>query len=811
MLKDTLRWVAIVGIIAIPVVLPFIVASTMFFPYITGKNFTFRIIVEVVAVAWVILAFLDARFRPRFSWILSAFVFFVAVVGLADLFGANPFKSFWSNFERMEGYITLLHLLAYFVVASTVLNAEKLWNVFWYASFGASMFVAGMGLGPILELVPDLSRIPRIDANFGNPIYLAVYSLFHIFIALVLLLHTKAAEWMRWVAGVGFAAFLGSVGSTLMASDEGASIGMFLLVTVVALLVLAALDIRWKARWLPYVLVLSAVAHLTVMVLTQTRGTVLGFIGGAMVTTVLIALLERSRPVLRGLAVGALVLAVVAVGTLYTIRTTDYAKENPLLARYTQISLTEGTVEARFMNWGMAWEGVKERPVLGWGQGNYEYVFSKYHDPHMYGEEPWFDRTHNIIFDWLVAAGFAGLIAYLLIPFSLLMHLWVIDPRERRWSLRSLASFSAIKALVQKRDDTFSATERALWTGLLAAYMFHNLFVFDNIVSYILFISVLAYLHWRVTQGHEPLWENVDVARETVMTVVLPITLIVGGAVMWFANVPGIMTSKNLIEALIPQYQLPNGQVVQRTPEDMLAIYEEALERDQLGRQEVREQFAQRAATMVRTEGVAPETKEAFRTRSIEAMQEELERNPESARLWLFMGSLYSNAGMIVDAEQAFATAVEKTPKKQAALFQYGEIKLMQGKIDESVEQFKKAYELVPEYDEARRLYALVLIRSGNDKQAVDLLTERFGTAAVDDSRLFMEWTNAKRYDIAAEILEKRVAENPGDVQQQVSLAATYKELGRTDEAVAILETVIEQYPEYADQIGDFLKEVRGW
>jgi hypothetical protein len=151
MLKDTLRWVVRGGVFAIPIIIPFIVSASMFFPYITGKNFTFRIIVEIIFSAWLILAFLDAHYRPRFSWMLSALVLFVAVVGLADLAGANPFKSFWSNFERMEGYVAILHLFAYFLVAGTVLNTDKLWRAFWYSTLGTSVLVALVGLAPFFD------------------------------------------------------------------------------------------------------------------------------------------------------------------------------------------------------------------------------------------------------------------------------------------------------------------------------------------------------------------------------------------------------------------------------------------------------------------------------------------------------------------------------------------------------------------------------------------------------------------------------------------------------------------------------------
>jgi cytochrome c-type biogenesis protein CcmH/NrfG len=339
--------------------------------------------------------------------------------------------------------------------------------------------------------------------------------------------------------------------------------------------------------------------------------------------------------------------------------------------------------------------------------------------------------------------------------------------------------------------------------------MFHNLFVFDNIVSYILYASLLAYLHWRVTEGHTPLWSKVTIARETVVAVVLPLTLVVGGLMVWYVNVPGITTSRLLITALIPQQQLPDGTVVRQTPEDMLAAYRRALEIDQLGRQEVREQLAQRAAQMNRSEEVSDATKQAYRDLALAEMEAELARNPNSARLQLFMGSLYGNIGRIQDAETVLVRAVELTPTKQTALIQLGEIKVILGKTEEGLALFKQAFELAPEYRQARTMYAMALIRTGSDKEAVDLLTEEYGTPAVDDSRLFMAWIDAKRFDIAAMILEERVAKNPGDVQQAVSLAAAYKELGRMDEAVALLSDVAERYPEYADQMQQFITELQ--
>ncbi len=122
------------------------------------------------------------------------------------------------------------------------------------------------------------------------------------------------------------------------------------------------------------------------------------------------------------------------------------------------------------MIWGMALEGFKEHPILGWGQENFNFVFNKYYNPGMYAQEPWFDRAHNVFFDWLIVGGILGLLAYLSLFATAIYLLWF-------------------------RIGTWSVTSKSILTGLLAGYFFQNLFVFDNLISYIMFFSVIGYIH----------------------------------------------------------------------------------------------------------------------------------------------------------------------------------------------------------------------------------------------------------------------------------------------------------------------------
>ncbi|KKU80214.1 MAG: hypothetical protein UY07_C0049G0004 [Parcubacteria group bacterium GW2011_GWA1_47_8] len=101
----------------VPFIAFIVLGQTTFFPYIVGKNFAFRIVVEIMFAGWVVLAAIDPAYRPKKSYLLGALAAFVGIITLAAIFGENPTKSFWSNFERMEGVVTYFHVFAYFIAA----------------------------------------------------------------------------------------------------------------------------------------------------------------------------------------------------------------------------------------------------------------------------------------------------------------------------------------------------------------------------------------------------------------------------------------------------------------------------------------------------------------------------------------------------------------------------------------------------------------------------------------------------------------------------------------------------------------------
>jgi len=679
--QDMLRWTVVGAVFVLPFV-PFIVADgqmfpNLFFPYITAKNFAFRILVEIMAAAWLALALVLPQYRPRRSWVMGAFALFVLAIGIADLFGAYPGKSIWSNFERMEGWITLAHLLAYLVVATSVLNTEKIWRRLFQVSLVASMLLAINGVMQIIGVaalgqggVGGLSA--RIDATFGNPIYLAAYMLFHIFLAAMLWTQMRKVR--------------------------------------------PAKDHLWPAIFYCGAIIMDTIA----LLFTGTRGAMLGLIGGALLTFILLSFSHGAKK-WRVITVSFFAALIVLGGIVWVARDSAVVRSIVFLDRLASISLTDNTTKARFFNMGMAWQGVKERPLLGWGQENYALVFDKYYDPRMYAQEQWFDRVHNSVFDWWIAGGTLGLLAFLGVFAAALLVLW--RPSAERGSTKlSRANVRSVFGLGGK--EAFTHEERSILTGLLAAYFAHNLTVFDNITSSILFATVLGYIAYREIAARD--------AAPIIRATIIPqgaLGLVGAGSgilaifLIWSINANAYTANKTLIAGIQGQ---PGG-VAQN-----LELLKRAISYQSLGTQEAREQLAQITMSILASDQVPADVKAQFAQTAVSELDKQAAASPLDARHPLFAAGVLDAAGLYKEAAVYYQRARELSPGKQSILYQMGQNALLQGDEESAVKYLAEAYNLEKSNFTAAQYLASMYYMIGDQAAARRTLEE---AAAVNPSR----------------------------------------------------------------------------
>ncbi|MEK7133871.1 MAG: O-antigen ligase family protein [Patescibacteria group bacterium] len=728
-LEKALRFL-VIGAIFLLTIVPFIVADTMFFPFITGKNFTFRIIVEIMAGGWITLALLNPQYRPRRSWILTAFTVFVLIIGLADALGAYPFKSFWSNFERMDGWVTLAHLLVYLFVVASVMTTEVLWRRLFYVTLALSACVSVYGFSQILGIsaIGNNSAsglTARIDATFGNPIYLAVYMLFHVFLALWL--------WSRVWEECGP-----------------------------------------ERRLLPSILFASVIVLDTlILFFTGTRGTMLGLLGGSILTALLLVVFARTTPLAWRIAVGYIAIIIIVAGGFWMVRDAAWVERVGFLNRLATISSSENGVKARFINWSIAWKGIQERPILGWGQENFALVFDKYYDPRMYAQEPWFDRVHNIVFDWLIAGGFLGLFSYLSIFVATLWALW------RRG---------------------FSIVERSIFTGLLAGYFFHNFFVFDNISSYILFTTVLGYIAWRssVASAEPPLWQS-TIPRSAGVAVAVVAVLAVCSAI-YGINAAALTQNKMLIRSMVPQAE---------GIEKNLELIKLTVDKGAFGTQEAREQLAQMASRIAGASDVSPAHKQAFYDLAVSEMKKQQQASPLDARFPLFLGIIYNSFGNYVAGAEALQQAHEISLQKQSILYEVAMNARARGDMAGALRALKAAYDLETANVQARIQYAAALILTGKNVEADQLLAPIIATGEAADPRIASAYLAGKQYGKIAGVWEGYVQAHPSDAQGYFTLAAAYYGMGDRPKAITVLEKASLISAEAATQAADFIQQIR--
>jgi len=714
-LNKILKWIIFAGIFVIPFI-PLLITTSMFFPFITGKNFVFRIITEIVFASWVILAIRDYSYRIKFSWVLTSVTAFVGVIALADIFGENPAKSFWSNFERMEGFVALVHLLAYSVVVGSVLNTQKLWERFLQTSIGVSLATAIYGLFQLGGIL-DTHQGNRLDATLGNASYLAIYMFFHIFILAFLMFRNGTSRFLQKIYGA-----------------------IILIETIV-------------------------LYH------TATRGTILGFMGALILVSLLIALFGKEYPKARKISAGIIAGLIVLVGGFFALKNTEFVQTSPVLSRFASISPEERTTQSRFIIWGMAYEGFKEHPVFGWGQENFNLVFNKYYKPELWQQEPWFDRAHNVFFDWLTAGGLLGLLAYLSIFVSMLYYLW------------------------RREGNNFSLFEKSIMTGLLAGYFFHNIFVFDNIVSYIMFFSIIGYLH---SVNAKPSHKEPRVFKEQASMVIASIMVVVLGVSVYFFNIRGIATAHALIGALSAQ----EGGV-----EKNLEFYEKAFSYA-YSKTEVREQLLQ-ATSQVSSLNVSDEIKQRFFNMALSEMKLYVEEEPKDIRPKLFLSSFLNNFGRYDEAIVYAEQALEQSPNKQAIRFSLANAYLNKGDFEKASQLLKEAFDLDPSYPDARIAYASSLVFVNKLIEAEQLLIEGFGTAAVDNNLLLNAYGEKGRYDLVTAIWQQKVEKDPNNPQFRLSLAASYIQVGQRQKAIDEIQKVIELNPDFREQGEFYISEIK--
>ncbi|HEY4523498.1 MAG TPA: O-antigen ligase family protein [Candidatus Paceibacterota bacterium] len=726
--------------------LPLYTSSLMLFPFITGRNFGFRILVELLVIVWAGLLILSREYRPQLTWLTRSVILFLFVVTLADILGANPYRSFWSNYERMEGLLMILHVVLFYLLVTTAFRRFQDWKWYFLGSTAVSVIVSFFGLSQKLGLTRVFQggegRSIRVDGTIGNPTYLASYLMFHIFFLLFFIWRERNA-YLRWGAG---------------------AVVLF---------------------------------ELMIIYFTATRGVILAIIGvaGFMGLAFVFRRPQDTREViLRKIAIGTLAVGIAVVGLFFAFRNNDIVKKNPTLARFTSISVGERTVQSRFLIWQMAWQGVKERPVLGWGQENFYLIFNKYYNPQLWSSEPWFDRSHNVFLDWLVHTGFLGLAAYLMILFFGLKNVWTAFKRQR-----------------------IVFYEAGILAGLFGVYFFQNLFVFDNFQSYFLLFLTLGFTDYLAESGKEPERAHIPITGRSVNSNMAfwGMGIIAVPIVIWlyYGSYLPIQASKSLIQSL------SIARVESKAPVGAIRdSFKKTMDYETFGSGEAREQLVGLMRSIVADPNRGtPEELKNFAVYAIDEAQKLTAGDAPDAKHFLFLGSAYNTAASLDPiyggkALEALQRAVALAPKKQPMYFELATTELSLGNREAALRAMEEAVRLDPSFPTAHLNAGLVAAYAGNANLVASELAEFRKLTAVPDEasfeRMIAAYSQVGDFQDIKSLIEEAIQREPVNALLYGRYAAILATVGDVKGARDAAIKAGELDPKLQPQVGQFLKEL---
>ena len=121
----TLLRFLLVFVLLLPLVVSVAPLPDTIFPYLIGKVLFFRITIEVMLVLWILLLFINSKFKPRSSLLFFSLSLFLFISVVSSLFSVDINKSFWSTLDIMQGSIDLFHWFLYFLI---LISIHHNWN-----------------------------------------------------------------------------------------------------------------------------------------------------------------------------------------------------------------------------------------------------------------------------------------------------------------------------------------------------------------------------------------------------------------------------------------------------------------------------------------------------------------------------------------------------------------------------------------------------------------------------------------------------------------------------------------------------------
>ncbi len=794
--------------------LPLLAVPPMFHPAAWGKALVFRIIVSSLLffLIWKIISkkikinFKDLLDRKnKVFWPFWLLITLWGIFLLATIFSKDPYYSFWESPYRAGGFLNFSLYIIFAILAFLIIR-KKDWQKIWGFTLVIGALASIMAIFQYFEVFKEylISSTGRPAASFGNSIFLAMYLLFLVFLALSFGLNpVRDSE------------------NKEKAQDKQISNGVkekkylkkFFYFSVIALFIFVILIIKARAVYLGLI-----IGFLYFFLLYPVRGYQKK--EEPQNKQISNGVKNRSKKILL-LKIITVIALFLIVGSIYFVNTQDqlpeFVENNRTLKTIApRLSFELIFEEARFSAWKVSIEAIKERPILGWGPENFSVAFDKHYDPRLPGlSRIWWDRAHNFILDIAIEAGIPALIIYL----SLFAALF--------WQLQKLKTKNPNDALICHGIQ-------AVFIGYLTA----NFFSFDSFSTYLIFFLLVGYSLFLIQKNNEltetrsllinrdpvsdsPLWKSGLIFGLFCVLVLF----------IWLGALKPLEINKELNWAIYYSERKQCEKAVEKI--------DSILSSHSIVDTYVRLQYLDIIKDCLEQN---MERKYVLAPKAVEILRELKDLRPNYTRTWISLGSylniLIGNKDILKiesveelekEADACYQRAHELSPKREEVFLGWIESDFISGKYQTAKEKAEQCINLNPKLAHCWWKKALAHIYLNELEQADEnmAISIKMGHNINSDKNLFKlqraymklfesienedknEELFIEIYKRLADVYDRLIAwADPESFQYHASLSYIYKEIGEYDKARDRALNIVRLFPDLLGDAEEFFKSI---
>lgn len=181
------------GGLAVSLFIVFLVFQDLLFPYITSKQLTFNVLMEILLAVWLVFIWRYPAYRPKKSLITAGLAAYFIAILVSCFVSVDVNLSFWGDAERMLGLFHLFHFLIFYLILITVFRSWRDWEMFLTTSVIIAAAISLIGLFG-----------PDVYSRIGNTAYVSGYLIFNLYFCLLLFFRSghKLARWAYFLPAV---------------------------------------------------------------------------------------------------------------------------------------------------------------------------------------------------------------------------------------------------------------------------------------------------------------------------------------------------------------------------------------------------------------------------------------------------------------------------------------------------------------------------------------------------------------------------------------------------------------------------------